>query len=110
MVNCVFCNVASGASPATIRAENDEFVAFDDLHPKAATHVLVIPRAHHDNIDAWVASGGSSDRMLAFVASTAQQLGVAGKYRLITNAGPAAGQVIPHVHWHVLAGDDLPGF
>jgi histidine triad (HIT) family protein len=85
-------------------------VAFDDLHPKAGTHVLVIPREHHDDLDAWIASGGSSDRMLAFVARVAQELGVSGRYRLITNVGPDAGQVIPHVHWHILAGAGMPGF
>jgi len=104
-VDCVFCNIAKGFAPATVRLHDDEFMAFDDAFPKAATHVLVIPRAHHGNLDEWVASGGSSDRMLAFASRAAEACGVGGGYRLITNCGADAGQIIFHVHWHILAGD-----
>ena len=51
VVDCVFCNIEKGFAPATIRLQDEEFVAFDDLFPKADTHVLVIPRAHHVNLD-----------------------------------------------------------
>ena len=105
VVDCVFCNIEKGFAPANIRHQDDEFLAFDDLFPKAATHLLVIPRAHHENLDDWVDSGGSSDRMLAFVGEVARQAGVDGRYRLITNVGRDAGQLIYHVHWHILAGD-----
>ncbi len=105
LVDCVFCNIAKGFAPANIRLDDDEFVAFDDLFPKASTHVLVIPREHHDNLDAWVDAGGSSDRMLAFTARVAREVGVEGNYRLITNVGRDAGQLIFHVHWHMLSGE-----
>lgn len=104
-VDCVFCNIAKGFAPANIRLEDEEFLAFDDLYPKASTHLLVIPREHHENLDAWVDAGGSSDRMLAFASRVAQEVGVAGNYRLITNVGREAGQLIYHVHWHMLSGD-----
>lgn len=104
-VDCVFCNIEKGFAPADIRMQDDEFVAFADMFPKAETHLLVIPRVHHENLDAWVDAGGSSDRMLAFVQRVAADAGVAGRYRLITNVGRDAGQIIFHVHWHVLAGD-----
>ncbi|MCW2961597.1 MAG: histidine triad protein [Thermoleophilia bacterium] len=102
---CVFCNIVKGFAPAEIQVEDDEFIAFTDLFPKARTHVLIVPRAHHEDLDAWVDAGGSSDRMLAFVARVARELGVAGQYRLVTNVGAEAGQIIFHQHWHVLAGD-----
>lgn len=105
VVDCVFCNIVRGYAPAQVRCEDDEFIAFDDLFPKAATHVLVTPREHHADLDAWVDAGGSSDRMLAFVERTARECGVDGRYRLITNVGPDAGQIIFHLHWHVLAGE-----
>jgi histidine triad (HIT) family protein len=105
VVDCVFCNIAKGFAPADIRLEDDEFVAFVDLFPKADTHLLVIPREHHENLDEWVDGGGSSDRMLAFVSRLAREQGVAGNYRLITNVGRDAGQLIFHVHWHVLSGE-----
>ncbi len=105
VVDCVFCNIAKGFAPANIRLQDDEFVAFDDLFPKASTHVLIIPREHHENLDAWVDADGSSDRMLAFAANVAEEVGVAGNYRLITNVGRDAGQIIFHVHWHLMSGD-----
>lgn len=104
-VDCVFCNIAQGFVPAEIRLQDDEFIAFDDLYPKASTHVLIIAREHHENLDAWIEAGGSSDRMLAFASRTARELGVDGAYRLLTNVGRDAGQLIYHVHWHLLAGD-----
>lgn len=106
-MDCVFCNIVKGFAPATIVHADDEFVAFEDLFPKAATHVLVVPRAHHTDLDAWVAEApaGASDRMLAFVGEVARRLDVAGRYRLITNVGADAGQIIFHQHWHILAGE-----
>lgn len=107
---CVFCRIASGELPAEVLRQDEEFLAFCDVQPRAETHVLVIPLAHHDDLDAWVAGGGSSDRMLQFVRSLADQLHIAGRYRLVTNVGSDAGQVVPHLHWHMMAGPRLPGF
>jgi histidine triad (HIT) family protein len=107
---CVFCRIASGELPSDVVRSDDEFLAFHDVQPRAATHVLVVPRAHHTHLDEWLAGGGSSDRMLAFVRDVAADLDVSGRYRLITNVGESAGQVVPHLHWHVLAGTKLPGF
>ncbi|MCW2922862.1 MAG: histidine triad nucleotide-binding protein [Thermoleophilia bacterium] len=104
-MDCVFCNIAQGFAPANVRLEDDEFLAFDDLYPKAATHLLVIPRSHEPDLDAWVAAGGSSDRMLAFASRAAEAAGVAGRYRLLTNVGRDAGQLIFHLHWHLMAGE-----
>lgn len=108
--DCLFCRIVAGEIPSAPVAEDEHFIAFHDIAPKAETHVLIVPRAHHADLDAWVSDGGSSDEMLAFAAATADQLGARGAYRLITNVGPAAGQVIFHLHWHLLAGRNLPGF
>lgn len=110
MSDCVFCKIVRHELPADIVAEDAAFLAFRDVQPRAQTHVLVVPRDHVDDLDAWLASGGSSDAMLAFVTGVAAQLDVAGRYRVITNVGEDAGQTVPHLHWHVLAGPRLPGF
>ena len=107
---CVFCQIASEQLPSDTVAGNDEFLAFRDVQPRAATHVLVVPREHHPHLDAWVAAGGSSDRMLTFVRGVASELGVGGRYRLVTNVGEDAGQVVDHLHWHIMSGPRLPGF
>lgn len=87
--------------------EDDAYVAFHDIFPKAEHHVLVIPREHTDNLDTLVAGGGDPDGFLRFTARVAREIGVQGGYRLITNVGREAGQLIPHLHWHLLAGDGL---
>jgi histidine triad (HIT) family protein len=109
VVDCVFCNIVQGFAPANQRAEDEEFLAFDDLYPKHPTHVLIVPKVHHEHLDAWVDAGGSSDRMLEFVARVAREAGVDGRYRLLTNVGRDAGQLIYHAHWHLMSGD-LPAF
>lgn len=110
MNDCLFCKIVAGDVPASTVHEGDGYLAFDDINPKADRHVLVIPTEHHGNLDDYIAAGGDAARMLTFVKETARVCGIAGRYRLITNVGPAAGQEVMHLHWHLLAGDDLPGF
>lgn len=107
---CVFCRVAAGDLPSNVVRSSDQFVAFHDVDPRAETHVLIVPTAHHRHLDDWVAAGGSSDTMLRFVREVSTDLGVSGRYRLVTDVGEGAGQVVPHLHWHVMAGPRLPGF
>lgn len=108
--SCVFCQIVAGTLPSEIVCRDEHFVAFRDIAPKASTHLLIVPRSHVCDLDQWVDEKGSSDSMLAFVRQVGRDLGVSGRYRLITNVGSAAGQVVFHLHWHMLAGDDLPGF
>jgi histidine triad (HIT) family protein len=110
MDDCLFCKINAGDIPGDVIAENANYLAFRDIAPKADTHVLVIPREHHDNLDRFLANGGDAHDMLQFVSQTAEGLGVGGKYRLIVNVGEQAGQVVHHLHWHILAGGRLPGF
>lgn len=107
---CVFCRIASGELPSEVVRADEEFLAFRDVQPRAETHVLVVPREHHEHLDAWLAGGGSSDRMISFIRDVARDLGISGRYRAITNVGEEAGQVVPHLHWHLVAGRRLPGF
>lgn len=110
MEDCIFCKIVAGEIPSSRVAEGEGFIAFRDIAPKAETHVLVVPASHHEDLDAWVRAGEDSGAMLAFVSKVAAELGVAGAYRLVANVGPAAGQEVFHLHWHVLAGSNLPGF
>lgn len=107
---CVFCKIITGELPSDMVAETDRFVAFCDIQPLAETHVLVVPRDHHDHLDSYVAASDDQAEMLRFITDTAKELGIGGRYRLVTNVGSAAGQVVHHLHWHLMAGPDLPGF
>jgi histidine triad (HIT) family protein len=85
-------------------AKTDGFVAIRDINPKAETHLLVLPERHVDTFkDVSAFPPEESARMLAFVADTARQAGLED-YRVLVNVGPGGGQMIFHLHWHILGG------
>lgn len=109
MSDCLFCRIVEGEIPANVVARGEGLLAFEDIAPKADTHVLVIPERHLESlreIDELEAS--ETKRMLDFVASTARGLGL-DDYRVIANVGPGGGQTVFHLHWHILGGN-LPAF
>lgn len=111
MSDCVFCKIAAGEIPAKVVAQDDEFVAFADLNPAAPVHLLVVPRTHVASLDEIERLGeGAAGRLLRFIAATAREAGVAGTgYRVVCNTGPAAGQEVMHLHWHIIGGATLGG-
>lgn len=110
MTDCIFCRIVAGEIPGERVLEDERFIAIRDINPKADVHVLVIPREHRRDLDDFVAASGDGGAMLAFVTATARELGVEGRYRLITSVGSDAGQEVFHLHWHILSGGRLPGF
>jgi histidine triad (HIT) family protein len=109
-MDCIFCKIAAGEIPSEFIYQDDEFVAFNDIHPQAPTHILIIPKKHIVSIaelaDQDVPLAG---RMLAVAKEVAVQAGVAEKgYRLVINNGPDGGQVVMHMHMHLLGGRKMP--
>lgn len=111
MSDCIFCKIAAGEIPAAFVGETGEFVAFKDINPVAPVHLLVIPRRHVTSIDGIEELGeGTAGRLLSFTVAMARAAGIAESgYRIITNAGPDAGQEVAHMHWHILGGRRLKG-
>ncbi len=109
MSDCLFCKIVAGDVPASVVTRGDGMLAFEDIAPKADTHVLVVPERHLESLRD-VAELGADDAktMLDFVAQTARELGLED-YRVIVNVGPGGGQTVFHLHWHILAGN-LPAF
>lgn len=109
--DCIFCRIAAGELPADVVTSDERFVAFNDLHPVAPVHVLIVPRSHVASLDQ---IGGLPDEarvaMLSFVAGVAHKTGVAKTgYRVVANTGPDSGQEVMHLHWHLLGGRRLGG-
>ncbi|MBP7603959.1 MAG: histidine triad nucleotide-binding protein [Spirochaetes bacterium] len=105
-MGCLFCNILKGEVPSTKVYENDRVYAFEDINPGAPVHVLVIHKTHTRNIDELDQSNASimADLFLA-VKEVARIKGIdAEGYRVIINNGKAGGQVIWHLHVHVLGG------
>ena len=107
MSDCIFCKLANGEILTEFLYEDDNVVAFRDANPQAPVHVLVVPKAHHDNfVDDVPAETLAS--MEAAVRAVAEATGIdKSGFRCIMNTGAAAGQTVMHLHMHVLGGRDL---
>jgi len=108
-ISCVFCRIASGEIPSQILYQDDQVMAFRDIHPQAPVHIIIIPREHIESI---AAIGEGSEVLLMSMIRTANELAhkenvAKSGYRLVTNTGPNAGQEVRHLHWHLLGGKPL---
>jgi len=103
---CIFCKIVDGEIPANIEAENEDFLAFHDLYPKAPIHILIIPKKHFDcfqDVTPETMAG-----LTSFTQEVAKKVGIAETgYRLITNNGNDGGQEVHHLHFHLLGGGKL---
>ena len=107
MSDCIFCKLANGDIPTEFLYEDDYAVAFRDLNPMAPVHVLVVPKAHHDNVIDGV-SPQELASMVAAVDAVAKSTGIDKTgFRVVMNTGADAGQVVNHLHMHVLGGKRL---
>lgn len=108
--NCLFCKIISKEIPSDTVFENDKFIVFKDINPKARLHLLVVPKEH-------VASLAHLDynhqsligEAMLLLNKLAEDNGASNGFRTIINTGPDGGQEIDHIHIHLLAGD-LPAF
>ena len=106
---CIFCRIVAGEIPADIVYQDEDFLAFRDIMPRAPTHVLIIPRIHVTSV-AELTDGQQklAGRLIIIAKNLARKQGIAGKgYRLVINCGPEGGQVVPHLHLHLLGGRQM---
>ena len=103
---CLFCKIVNKEIPANVIAENDNFLAFHDINPKAPVHVLAIPKKH---IDSFIeVSPETMAGMTAFIQEVAREVKIEKSgYRVITNIGENGGQEVKHLHFHILGGSRL---
>lgn len=108
---CIFCRIIAGEIPGTFVHQDDEVVAFKDINPVAPVHVLVVPRTHITSLATLDAGqAGLAGRLLHTCAEVARSQGVEdGGYRVVANIGDDAGNMVPHLHLHVIGGRQLHG-
>lgn len=108
---CLFCRIVAGEIPGDIVYQDEEFLAFRDINPQAPTHVLIIPRAHVSSLAELTDEQQELMGRLLFLArDVARTEGLTERgYRLIMNNGPEGGQVVPHLHLHLIGGRKLDG-
>lgn len=109
MSDCIFCKIANKEIPSQIVFEDGEVLAFRDINPMAAVHLLVIPKKHIVSLkEALPEDEGLMGHILLVAQKLAQEFGIAESgYRVVTNIGADGGQVVQHLHFHILGGQAL---
>jgi len=106
---CIFCRIVAGELPSDIVYQDEDFLAFRDIMPKAPIHVLIIPKTHITSV-AELTEGQEklAGRLMIIANKLAEKEGIARKgYRLAINCGSEGGQVVPHLHLHLLGGRQM---
>ena len=103
MSDCLFCKIVSGDIPAKKVYEDDDYLAFWDIAPKAPVHILLIPKHHILNLYD-LADGNLSviQEMIGKAPEIAKEMGLTDGFRLITNTGLGGGQEVDHIHFHIM--------
>ena len=103
--DCLFCKIARGEIPSQKVYEDDEVIAFKDIHPAAPVHLLIIPKQHYDSL---AVMGKAEEpllgKMLALAPVLAKEAGANNGFRVVINTGHDGGQEVNHIHVHVLGG------
>lgn len=108
--DCIFCSIVAGDVPSQTVYRDDQVIGITDSNPQAPVHILLIPREH--NLESLNDAAGRDQLLLGHLlytaAKVANQLDVAENgYRVVINTGESAGQSVPHLHIHLLAGRQL---
>ena len=105
MDECIFCKIIKKEIPAEIIFEDDDFLVFKDIKPKAKVHLLIVPKKHIESINHL--ENGDNDlisKMFFLVKKIASENGVSDGYKLLFNVGRKGGQLVDHLHLHLMGG------
>jgi histidine triad (HIT) family protein len=107
-MECIFCDIANKKQEANIVYEDTKCLAFHDIHPKASVHILVIPKKHIESVnDAKQEDAPLLGELLLAIKEIAAQQGVQQGYKLAVNVGRKGGQIVDHLHIHLLGEKDV---
>lgn len=103
MSNCIFCKIAAGEIPSSKLYEDDDVIAFHDIHPKAPVHFLIVPKKHIESLlAAEAADQALLGKIMLLVPQLAREQGLAAGFKTMIHTGAAGGQEVFHLHVHVL--------
>jgi histidine triad (HIT) family protein len=107
MTDCIFCKIVAGEIPCKKVYEDDDMLAFHDIHPVAPVHFMIIPKRHIDSM----AHVGEADapilgKMMAKAGRLAKEQGSPDGFRTIVNTGRVGRQDVYHLHIHIIGGPD----
>ena len=104
MESCLFCKIIQKEIKAHIEYEDDDFLAFYDIHPQAPIHILIIPKKHIESISGMKESDSPLMGKLIHLAKQIADKNKWAGFRFVFNNGAGAGQSVFHVHGHLLSG------
>jgi len=109
MDNCIFCKIVKKEIPSQVVFEDEEIIAFKDINPVAPVHLLVVPKKHIETLnDIEEADQALMGKILLVVKQLAKEFKVAESgYRVVNNCGKDGGQVVMHLHFHLIGGEPL---
>jgi len=103
MTTCLFCRIVAGEIPATKIYEDDDVIAFHDIHPKAPVHFMIVPKKHIESLLVTLPTDQALlGKMLLLVPKIAQDQGLGAGFKTAIHTGKAGGQEVFHLHMHVL--------
>jgi len=108
-MDCIFCKIAKGESKSNLVYQDETAVAFPDINPKAPVHLLIIPRKHIESVaDLAEDEEKLMGHLVSIANKLAQEQGISETgYRLVINCGPHGGQIVAHLHIHLLGGRQM---
>ena len=110
MSDCIFCKIVDGKIPCQKVFEDEDLLAFKDLHPQRPVHVLVIPKKHITSLATATAEDALvMGKMLVKANEIAVEQGSPDGFRVIINTGRVGNQEVPHLHMHIVGGPDPVG-
>jgi histidine triad (HIT) family protein len=108
-MDCIFCKIVEGEIPSDTVYQDEEIIAFRDINPQAPVHIVIIPRKHIPSLsDLSQSDSALVGRLVTIANKLAEDEGIAEKgYRVVINCGPEGGQLVPHLHMHLVGGRKL---
>lgn len=105
MPDCIFCKIINGEVPSKKEYEDQDFIIFHDIKPSAPVHLLIVPKAHLEwqgNLENYQELLG---KIFVIAPKIAEKVGIKDSgFKLVMNCGKGAGQIVPHVHFHLIGG------
>lgn len=107
--DCIFCKIIQGEIPSTKVYEDETLIVFEDIHPVAPVHILIVPKKHIEDNNALAPEDEPiAGKMFRTAREIAAQKGIAEDgYRMVVNTGAHGGQTVPHLHLHLIGGKPL---
>jgi histidine triad (HIT) family protein len=106
--DCIFCKIVNGSIPAKKIYEDDDVIAFNDINPSARVHFLIVPKLHIESLASCEAQHQALlGKMLLLAPKLAKNEGLTG-FKTLINTGKDGGQLVFHIHVHVLGGGNVP--